>query len=232
MNGLAAALVFLSLPGLASGSCIDDAMIVLDGSGSMGRSGYALNAEPRIDQARAALGRALPLVSPSRPLGLMTYGAGDGASCDSARVRVAPAPGTATAILSEVATMRTEGETPLAQAVATAAAALDHTRRPATIVVVTDGLDTCGGSVCNTARILAGEGANTTIHVVYFRTPGDILASDEQLWRTPPGCLAFYTKAQFVRVTDVDGLTRALSVTLGCPLFSRRNTYATSPGSS
>ncbi|QFU07725.1 hypothetical protein PARPLA_01641 [Rhodobacteraceae bacterium THAF1] len=221
MRALAGALALATLPGLALGRCIDDAMIVLDGSGSMARSGYALNAAPRIDQARDALERALPLVLPSRPLGLLTYGAGQGGPCDSIRVRVPPAPGTAETILSETRSIAPQGDTPLADAVATAAAVLEHTKQPATIVVVTDGLDTCSGSVCTTARILANEGQDTAIHVVYFRTPGDILASDEQLWRTPPGCLAYYTGAEFIRVTDVDELTRALSLTLACPLFSK-----------
>ena len=148
------------------------------------------------------------------------YGAGQGGPCDSIRVRVSPAPGTAEAILAEARTIAPQGDTPLADAVATAAAVLNHTRRPATIVVVTDGLDTCRGSVCTTARILANEGQDTTIHVVYFRSPGDILAGDEQLWRTPPGCLAYYTGSEFIRVRDVDELTRALSLTLACPLFS------------
>ena len=220
MRWLAAVVAVAAMPGMALGACIDDAMLVLDGSRSMARGGYALNAAPRIDQARAALERALPFVLPTRPLGLLTYGAGQGGPCNSIRVAVPPAPGTAESILSSVRTITPQGDTPLANAVATAAAVLDHGATPATIVVVTDGLDTCGGSVCTTARILANEGPRTVIHVVYFRTPGDILASDEQLWRTPPGCLAYYTGGEFIRVRDVKELTRALSRTLACPLFS------------
>lgn len=233
MKALTAALLLVALPGLAQGNCMDDALIVLDGSRSMSRPGYTLGAAPRIEEARTALERALPLVPSTRSMGLLTYGAGQGGPCDSIRLRVPPEPGTAPKILAEADKIVPQGDTPLAAAVATAAALLDHANRPATIVVVTDGLDTCGGSVCTTARILANEGQGTAIHVIYLRTPGDILAADAQLWRSPPGCLAYYTGADFLRVIDIAGLTRALSQVLACPLFSGRpGRQATSPGSS
>lgn len=216
---LAAVLAFLAVPGLAHGNCTDDAMIVLDGSSSMARPGYKLGAPAKIDEARAALARVLPQVPSSRSMGLLTYGAGSGA-CDGGAVRVTPGPRTADAILDQIERLLPRGDTPLASAVNHAARVLGHRDRPVTIAVLTDGLDTCGGAVCTAARILSNEGADTVIHVVYLRRPGDVLTDDEHLWRTPPGCLAHYTGGRFLRVTDEIELTRALSETLTCPLFS------------
>ena len=229
---LAVFLAVLALPGLAQGACTDDAMIVLDGSSSMARSGYKLGAAAKIDQARAALGHVLPQVPSSRPMGLLTYGAGGGV-CDAGAVRVPPKPRTADAILAQISGLVPEGDTPLARAITNAANVLDHRTRPVTIAVITDGLDTCGGAVCTAARILANEGADTVIHVVYFRRPGEVLSDDEHLWRTPPGCLAHYTGGRFLRVTDEEELTSALSETLTCPHFSSaRPNQKTSTGSS
>ncbi|MBJ3762369.1 VWA domain-containing protein [Maribius pontilimi] len=216
---LAALLTWLALPGMAAGGCMDNAMIVMDGSASMARPGYRLGAPAKIDMARTALARVLPLVPATRPMGLLTYGAGQGL-CSDGDVRVVPGPDTAAAILDQLDRILPQGETPLAKAVVAAARALDHARRPATIAVVTDGLDTCGGAVCTAARILSNEGLNTVIHVVYLRRPGDVLTADAHLWRTPPGCLAHYTGGQFLRVTDEVELTRALSATLTCALLS------------
>ena len=62
--------------GVSPGSCVDDAMIVFDASGSMSgneKLGIATTVT-RIDEVRAALGRVLPAAARSRRVGLITYG--------------------------------------------------------------------------------------------------------------------------------------------------------------
>ena len=61
-----------------SPKCYEDAMLVFDASGSMsGIDAYSPGSiATRIDDARKALAKSLPRVTPYRRLGLMTYGPG------------------------------------------------------------------------------------------------------------------------------------------------------------
>ena len=53
--------------------CARDAMLVFDGSASMAELGLQLDEPKRIDDARAALEDAMPLIAPIRRAGLITY---------------------------------------------------------------------------------------------------------------------------------------------------------------
>ena len=67
-----------------SGTCVDDAMIVFDASGSMSGNqapGIA-NAPPRIDEVRSALAKVLPSATQYRRVGLVTYGPGPAEQCN------------------------------------------------------------------------------------------------------------------------------------------------------
>src|SRR6476469_8596661 len=59
-------------------TCYEDAMLVFDASGSMsGIDAYSPGSiATRIDDARTALAKSLPRITPHRRLGLMTYGPG------------------------------------------------------------------------------------------------------------------------------------------------------------
>ena len=58
----------------ATDNCLEDAMIVFDGSGSMAEMGFNLLDEPRIHEARRAIREAIPQIAPVRRLGLIVYG--------------------------------------------------------------------------------------------------------------------------------------------------------------
>lgn len=67
------------------------------------------------------------------------------------------------------------GKTPLADALRRAAAEIPATAEEADIVLVTDGLETCGGDPCAVAAELAAEGVPIRAHVVGFGlTEGEV----------------------------------------------------------
>lgn len=67
------------------------------------------------------------------------------------------------------------GKTPLADALRRAAAEIPATAEEADIVLVTDGLETCGGDPCAVAAELAAEGVPIRAHVVGFGlTAGEV----------------------------------------------------------
>jgi Ca-activated chloride channel family protein len=117
-----------------------------------------------------------------------------------------------------VETLNPAGKTPLAQAVEKAAEVLDFRTKPGTVIVLTDGEETCGGAPCDLGKMLAAEGAQLTVHVIGFRMTafwtGGQSAVDVR-------CLAEATGGQYIQTNNQEELVEAFQKTLGCPMMSR-----------
>jgi Ca-activated chloride channel family protein len=197
-------------------SCSEDAMLVFDASQSMAAADASNAGLRRIDSVRAALGRFLPRVAPKRRIGLVTYGPGGAATCANVAVELLPAANAARQILDAVAALKPAGRTPLTRAVAMAADALGYRERPATIVLLTDGEETCGGEPCALARTLKANGAGITVHVVSYRIKSSLGSSGV----FGAMCLAEETGGQYYSTETADELAAALEKVLACPLLS------------
>jgi Ca-activated chloride channel family protein len=211
----------LTLAASQAGACATDAMLVFDGSASMGEITFETGPDTRIVEARAALRRALPLVEPFRRIGLMTYGPGGADACSGLTLHFPPIAGAAGPVQRAVDALEPAGLTPLAAAVEAAAEALAYRERPALVVLVTDGNETCGGTPCAAARRMAAAAHDLTIHVVGFRAERDFFAWDNPEQQefggdTVAKCLADRTGGLFVATETVDELVAALQETLGC----------------
>src|SRR5689334_19948957 len=85
----------------SSPNCYQDAMLVVDASGSMeewGSSRYTT----RIDDVRKALAISLPHVTPNRRLGLISYGPGSLGRCNNITLNLKPEFDAGPKILAEV----------------------------------------------------------------------------------------------------------------------------------
>ena len=67
-----------------------------------------------------------------------------------------------------VAAMQPKGMTPITEALRQAAGQLSKPDRPATIILVSDGIETCKGDPCALAKELAAKGSKLVIHTVGF----------------------------------------------------------------
>ncbi|TMV08086.1 VWA domain-containing protein [Ruegeria sediminis] len=203
-------------------------MLVFDASGSMAEMGYNGLDRPRITDARLALRRALPRITPIRRVGLVTYGPGGSEdTCSHVALRLVPSPDAAERILSEIDRLEPDGSTALTRAVSAAANALGAPSRPGIVVLVTDGKETCGGSPCALAAQLAAEAPKLTVHVIGFRVRPDFFAweggdsnPDFDAPISAAQCLAKETGGLYVSTETVDDLVKALNRTLGCPVVS------------
>ena len=207
--------------------CNEDAMLVFDASGSMASTGHNDPDVPRIIEARNALHSVLPEVSPYRRLGLVTYGPGSRESCGNINLRLKPTVNAADRILAEVDSVQPEGDTPLTRAVALAVDALHGIERPGTVVLVTDGRETCGGDPCALAERLAEDIQAVTVHVIGFKIRGETSdlhgfsdGSFKKTGHTVARCLADRTGGVYASADNTDELISALQQTLGCALLS------------
>ena len=202
--------------------CSDDAMLVFDGSGSMAEMGFNQIGEPRIFEARRAVAIVMPEVARERRIGLVIYGPGGADPCGGVSLRFAPVPDAARRLIDAVNDLEPEGSTALTHGVRMAAETLSYREKPATIVLVTDGKETCGGQPCALASELAAAGVNTTVHVIGFKVRGDYFAWGSQgatdyVEAEPVArCLADRTGGTYAGAESLDELIAALRVTLGC----------------
>ena len=115
-------------------------------------------------------------------------------------------------ILSVIDNIKTDGGTPLSTALEKAAEALDYEHKKATIVVLTDGDDSCGRDTCKTAKDLKAKSSDLTIHVIGLEGGFDELKN--------ASCIADETGGVFVDTTTYQGLKDALNIMLVCPSIS------------
>ena len=197
------------LAGLALGSVSvaqERTMIVLDGSGSMWGQ---IEGVPKLTIARQTLREVLAGVPASTELGLLAYGHREKGNCGDIELIVPPAMGTASKIADEVDQMSFLGKTPLTDAVRIAAEELRYTEDRATVILITDGIETCGANICELGNVLEAQGVDFTAHVVGFGV------SEEEGRQI--ACLADNTGGQYFAADDAESLVVALNEVVAAP---------------
>ncbi|MGV8935880.1 MAG: vWA domain-containing protein [Allorhizobium sp.] len=178
-------------------------IIVMDGSGSMWGQ---IDGRAKLEIARETVGTVLGAISPDRELGLMAYGHRRKGSCEDIELMVPAAKGTSAGILDAVNTMRFLGKTPLTEAVRRAAISLRYSEEESTVVLVTDGLETCEADPCALGKELEAGGLKFTAHVVGFG-----LTKEEG---AQVACLAENTGGRYIQASNAKDLTDALNATV------------------
>lgn len=178
-------------------------IIVMDGSGSMWGQ---INGKAKLEIARETVTSVLGTMSSDQVLGLIAYGHRSKGDCDDIELIVPPAKGSAQAIQKAVNEMKFLGMTPLSAAVRKAADALRYTEQAATVVLVTDGLETCNADPCALGKELEAAGLQFTAHVIGF---GLAKEQGAQL-----ACLAENTGGKYLQAADAASLDVALKATI------------------
>jgi len=175
-------------------------VIAVDASGSMaGRAG----GEVKMEAARRAARRFLETLPTAVEVGLVVFGhrgnprdAGRAASCAAAEAVVPLSPAGRAAALSAVDGLRPVGWTPLAAAMRAAAAQF----RPAEVsgeqllLVISDGIETCGGNPAVVAREISEGPTRAAVDIIGFDIPGRD--------REAMGEVARAARGSFAPVTD------------------------------
>ncbi|MDV6227676.1 VWA domain-containing protein [Nitratireductor aquimarinus] len=196
--GFLAALAFTT-PVMAAGKTI----IVLDGSGSMWGQ---IGGTTKIEIARDTLRQVMSTLPEDTELGLVAYGHREKGSCSDIEIAIPPQKGTAGAIVDFADRLNPKGKTPLSEAVRQAAGELRIEENAATVILVTDGLETCDADPCALGRELEAAGVDFTAHVVGFGL------SEEEGRQV--ACLAENTGGLYLKADDAGQLAEALQTTV------------------
>jgi Ca-activated chloride channel family protein len=203
---LAYILLFTNILPLAAqeGGAKAKMIIILDASGSMTEK--IEGNRTKIDIAKQVVGDLIRNLDPHIDVGFMVYGHRAKGDCDDIELMVPPEVSDHEMILKRLAQIQPKGRTPICRSVEKAAEALRYTEDKASVVIVTDGEETCGGDPCSLGKKLRDTGVDFRAHIVGFG-----LAKGEGAGLK---CLANETKGMFLEARDTATLSTALNATV------------------
>lgn len=177
-----------------------DAILILDASGSMWGQ---IDGQTKISAARKAVDSILSRWKPSDRLGLMVYGHRTKGDCRDIELVVPVGAFDADKIRSAVRGLNPKGKTPMADSLRAAAQALRATENKATVILVSDGIETCSPDPCAVAAELKKSGVNFTAHVIGFDVTDPVAKNQLQ-------CIARATGGVYLDARNASGLENAL----------------------
>ncbi len=201
MNAIRGAVFSAAIFVASSVTANENVMVVFDGSNSMWGQ---IEGQAKIEIARDVMENLLGEWVEERSVGLMAYGHRRRGDCSDIEVLVEPGQQARQNILDRINAITPTGKTPLTDAVEAAAKAMSYTDQPATVVLISDGLESCQRDPCTLAQALENSGVAFTAHVVGFG-----LASDEDA--SSLACIAENTGGQYITAGSAEELGAALS---------------------
>jgi len=203
MAAFASRLAAFALAAVASTTAAaqENVMVVFDGSNSMWGQ---IDGVAKIEIARGVMQNLLGSWTDDRRVGLMAYGHRQRGDCTDIEVLVQPEANARADILARINAITPTGKTPLTDAVEQAARLLSYTDTPATVVLISDGLESCERDPCALAEALEQGGVDFTAHVVGFG-----LAGDED--SASLSCIAEKTGGKYFSARNATELGAALS---------------------
>ncbi len=177
------------------------AMFIVDASASMSQP---LGSMTKLEAVRDAVSTVETMWDPTIEVGLMVFGHRRRVDCTDIETLISPVSlVTGAAPLSQALKgINPQGLTPISEAVMQAAVTLGYTNRPAAIVLICDGIDTCGGNPREAVLELLRKAADLRIHLVAVE-----MRADEIEVLKP---LATETRGRIYPVTTRDELIEAL----------------------
>ncbi|HHX35843.1 MAG TPA: VWA domain-containing protein, partial [Gammaproteobacteria bacterium] len=162
---LAAIMISGSLAYATPTHAAEDVVIVYDASGSMWGQ---IDGVSKIEIAREVMADLINQWDEDTNLGLVAYGHRRKGDCSDIETLIEPAPLDKASFIKTVNGIMPIGKTPISASLQHAADLLSYRDSQATIVLISDGLETCNADPCEISKQLATQGVNLTTHVVGF----------------------------------------------------------------
>lgn len=216
-QGLVVAAISLSAAWAPTATFAEDpggrSILVLDASGSMWGQ---LGGKTKIELARDAVDSMLRNWPAKQTLGLIAYGHRRKGDCTDIETMRAPDGFDAEAIRGAVNALTPKGMTPITAAVRQAAEQLKFTEQKATVILVSDGEETCNADPCALGAELEQLGVDFTANVIGFDLP-------EGKARAQLQCLASNTGGRYIEARNAAELTQALGDVTADPPAADKN---------
>lgn len=185
-------------------------LIVFDASGSMEEK---IRGETKIHIAKRVLEDVLLNAESEVNIGLRVYGLSEPTGnpyfdCSDSKLLVLPNTGNRRLIVSEIYKILPKGFTPITYSLSQAVVDLAPYKGEKSIILISDGLETCGGDPCQLAQNINASDIDLKINVVGFGVRDD-WAAQEQLM-----CIATNTNGRYFSAESAEELTKGLFETI------------------
>lgn len=174
-------------------------MFILDSSGSMSE---VVAGKTKIDAAKEVMHKLVPELDSNVRAGLTAYGHRSAGDCADIEVLLPPGSTDRAELLARVDQLQPKGKTPISAAILTVASKIKMKDAETTIVLVSDGIETCGGNPCEVVAQLKSTGAKFVLHTVGF----DVNAAAAQQLQ----CAAQAGEGRYFSAGNADELLEAM----------------------
>lgn len=176
-------------------------ILILDASNSMWGQIDGVN---KIVIAKDVVEELILGLPDNQPLGLVAYGHRRKGDCsDIETLSDVGTKDNRQKLIKGVRSLSPKGRTPISASLEHSAKALNYTKNAASVILVSDGLETCDADPCALSRLLEEKGLDFTIHVVGF----DVTRKE----RAGLQCIAEETGGLFLPADNAEDLASALS---------------------
>ena len=177
-------------------------LFIVDASGSMWQK---IGDEYKISIARDVLDDLVARLPENQQFGLIAYGHRQKGDCDDIEQLLPLTNKDKSAFTSALKGLNPTGMTPLARSAKQAVAALKSNKAAASVILITDGEETCDGELCAVVKQAKAEGIDLIFHIVGF----DMKTAD----RSPLECAANATGGLYVDAENREQLAEAVTQT-------------------
>ncbi|WP_339925233.1 VWA domain-containing protein [uncultured Cyclobacterium sp.] len=175
-------------------------VFIYDASGSMWGQ---IQGKTKTEIAATVLSNSINNFAENQRIGLVAYGHRKKGDCDDVETLLSQTNTSKSEVAKAVKSIKPLGMTPLAHSASTVFDQIRISKEKATIVLITDGIESCDGNICDVVLAAKKEGIDFKLHIVGFGLkPGET----EQL-----ECAAKAGDGNYYDAADASGLGDALT---------------------
>ncbi|MAK60252.1 MAG: hypothetical protein CMK09_04680 [Ponticaulis sp.] len=201
--GLMTTIGLLSFSQAAYADETTEIILVVDSSNSMWGQ---IDGISKMEIAKQTIDKFLPQIDAGTHVGAIAYGHRRKGDCSDIEVISTPVSGQTSDIATRINSLVPRGKTPITEALSEAVSIADA-GKSTSVILVSDGVETCGGDPCAFAREMAAKQIDLKAHVIGF----DIRAEQE---KAQLACIASATGGLYLDAENASGLSEALETSI------------------
>ena len=175
-------------------------IFIYDASGSMWGQ---MQGKTKMEIASEVLSTTVNKLPANQNVGLVAYGHRKKGDCKDVETLVSIENNSKSEINSSLKKIKPLGMTPLAYAASQVIDGLRKSKKKATIILITDGIESCDGNICNVVTAAKKEGIDFRLHIVGF----GLKANETEQLR----CAADAGDGKYYDASDTAGLTEVMT---------------------
>lgn len=192
-------------------------IFIYDASGSMWGQ---LAGKTKMEIASEVLTNAVNDLPENQQIGLVAYGHRNKGDCRDVEFLVDASEGTKPEFIAALHSIKPLGMTPLAYAASLVIDRLRKAKTKATVILVTDGIESCDGDICSLVTEAKSEGIDFRLHIIGF----GLVEEDTE----PLKCAAKAGEGRYFPASDAADLGAVLNVATASTVDQPKNNVSVS----